>query len=85
MENNKLVGLLHSTVESFRLGMEGQGSQALVELIDSLSQSLIGLRQEDMAPLNTVLVQALEAQQRKDYLYVADVLEYRLKPFLQHR
>lgn len=85
MENNKLVRLLQSTAESFRLGMEGQGSQALVELIDGLSLNLIGLRQEDIAALNTILVRALEAQQRKDFLYVADMLEYRLKPFLQHR
>lgn len=85
MENNKLVRLLQSTAESFRLGMEGAGSQALVELIDGLSLNLIGLRQEDIAALNTILVRALEAQQRKDFLYVADMLEYRLKPFLQHR
>lgn len=68
---------------ALRLGMEAQGSAALVHCLDKLQQRLCELPGETTNAILLHLEQALAAQQRKDYLLVADLLEYEIAPLLQ--
>lgn len=64
------------SIEAFRLGMEGQGSDALVRFIDCLvpfmesNSAMLG--QDESELLNLVFA----AQQRGDYVFIADILQY---------
>lgn len=65
-------------ITAFRLGREGEGSNALVKFIDGLApvlESNSALLGPDEAAL---LSEIMAAQQRGDYLFVADLLEYLL-------
>jgi len=80
MDNSERLCLeaLKAAASAFRLGIEAQASENLVEFIDLLTplvQNPIYPYREEM---NTVLAELLAAQSRKDYLYVADLLEYEL-------
>ncbi len=67
------------SVSSFRIGMQAQGNAALVCLVDGLQQALetpsMGL---DAGVFLPHLREILQAQQRGDYLRVADLLEFEL-------
>lgn len=65
---------------AFRLGREGEASQRLVQGIDQLVASLGSLPAERVGLLQRELNETLQAQQRKDFLRVADLLEYVLLP-----
>ncbi len=66
--------------QSFRLGMEAQGCAQLMTLIDRLLGRMPELAAEQTIHLQFLLEQALAAQQRKDFLLVADILEYEVAP-----
>ena len=78
MNNKSCSGYLLEVIESFRLGREGQGSAALSKAIDlimlKMQQHAAELTQDDVVLINEVLA----AQERGDYLFVADILEYKL-------
>jgi hypothetical protein len=69
---------ISEVIESFRLGREGQGSAVLTKLIDEfiprMEQYAAELTENDVALFDTMFT----AQQRGDYLFVADILEYLL-------
>jgi len=67
----------------FRLGMEAQGCLALVMCIDKLQPLLFDLPVDTTQQMMGFLEKALSAQERKDYLLVADLLEYEIAPLLQ--
>ena len=70
-------------VRQFRLGMEAAGSASLVALIDGM---LKAMAVPSTSPLSAgelpILQEIIAGQQRGDFLYVADLLEYRLLPKL---
>jgi hypothetical protein len=66
-----------------RLGMEAQGCAALVLCIDKLQPLLAGLSAHTTQQMMKFLEDALMAQERKDYLLVADLLDYEIVPLLQ--
>jgi len=69
---------LAEVIESFRLGREGQGSVAFTKVIaylmPRLEQHMAELTQADVSLLNEMSA----AQERGDFLFVADMLEYLL-------
>jgi hypothetical protein len=73
---------LKATASAFRLGMEAQASENLVELIDLLTPVVQNPVYPYREKMNTVLADLLCAQSRKDQLYVADLLEYELPKWL---
>lgn len=78
MHFNDLEVVVQRAAGAFRLGMEAQGSQDLVELIDALPLFLEGMSNEMALRANQLLASMFEAQSRKDYLHLADLLEYEL-------
>ena len=83
MMHSKMIETLNQSVRQFRLGMEGEASASLASFIDLLLKGMTAdrnfpLSAEDMPLLNEII----GGQQRGDYLYVADILEYKLLPRL---
>jgi hypothetical protein len=66
-----------------RLGMEAQGCLALVSCIDKLQPLLSSFPSHTAQQMLGFLEAALLAQERKDYLLVADLLEHEIAPLLQ--
>ncbi len=73
---------LTGAASAFRLGREGEASEALTALIDALAATLPQASPGDLASLTALLPAILEAQNRQDFLLIADLLEYRLAPLL---
>lgn len=63
-------------ITAFRLGREGEGSDALVRFIDTLAPLLEQNGAHFGADEAALLNEIIEAQQRGDYLFVADLLEH---------
>ena len=67
---------LDSAVRCFRLGIEGEGSRHLIAFIDALEPLLNGAAGAELQRINPILNLIVQAQGRKDFLGVADLLEY---------
>jgi hypothetical protein len=68
-------------VRGFRLAEDAQAHSALVALIDALAPRLGDARLiQHNAAIMPILQQILDAQQRGDTLWIADLLEYELLP-----
>jgi hypothetical protein len=77
------IGLLGEISRFYRLGMEGFASVKLRREIDLLITHLPYLSAGTALRVQEILAETLAAQERKDYLLVADWLEYQLAPLLQ--
>lgn len=88
MQGDSYLSLLTDmTVASraFRLGVEGEGSDALIRTIDQMITLLGALPESGMQAANGILLELLAAQGRKDFLLVADLLEFELAPLLRRQ
>ena len=74
---------LEEASKLFRLGMEAFGSAKLRQAIDLLVVALPQLSPEASLQVQNLLVEALAAQERRDFLLLADFLEYEIVPLLQ--
>lgn len=78
-----MIELLDEATTLFRLGQEGAGSDALARFTESLWGELAaGRLQLSPERLGPPLQKAIMAQERGDFLWVADMLEHELKPLL---
>jgi len=66
----------------FRLGMEALGSARLRRAIDLLIVELPKLSADQCREAQIQLSHVLAAQERRDFLLVADLLEYQIAPLL---
>jgi hypothetical protein len=72
---------LDRAVRCFREGALAAGSDALVRFIDGFSRVVAGASNpRDRDVLARVLKALAEAQERGDFNYVADLLEFELRP-----
>ena len=70
--------LLVTAIESFRVGREAQGCEALAAFMARLNL-LINHHADALTEVDVALVNAIaRAQARGDLIYVADLLEYEL-------
>lgn len=69
---------MRETAASLRIGLRARAQNHLIELVDRLLEPGI----IDGEALQPVLGAVLAAQQRRDDLYLADLLEYHLLPLL---
>jgi len=82
MNHDGLTKALLLTTKSYRLGMEAEASENLVTVIDSILTNLNNAATTPSTHLNNVLAEILAAQGRRDFLRIADLLEYELAPVL---
>ena len=82
MEQPDLRNLLAESIRLFRLGMEAHGSTRLKLAIDLLIVQLPKLSEIECRNIQIQLGHVLSAQERRDFLWVADLLEYQVIPIL---
>lgn len=69
---------LKSAADRFRLGREAEGNAALARLLDRLQAELADSGPNALAPLFPTFRAIMAAQERGDWLFVADLLEHEL-------
>jgi len=80
MEPSDLRNRLNESIRFFRLGMEAHGSDRLRRVIDLLLVELPKLSETEYRDIQICLSQVLAAQERRDFLLVADLLEFQIAP-----
>ena len=85
--NTEVFNILEALQESgdaFRLGVLNRANEFFVLAIDELVQVLPGLdAQSQVLKANQIIQSLMSAHQHGDYIGLADLLEYQLKPFLE--
>ncbi len=80
---NTLHATLMRTVASFRVGMSARGNDALASFVTLLQAELDSQGTDSGAhPFLEHLKEIVAAQERGDYLRVADLLEYEVLPLI---
>jgi len=74
---------LRQAARCARLGMEAQASEHLRRGIDILLPLLPTLAPEILRMTSPLLAELLDAQERRDFCWFADLIEYRLTHLLQ--
>lgn len=69
---------LTGAADFFRLGREAEGNAAFARIIERLQAELGRAGAEALAPLYPTFQAIVSAQERGDWLFVADLLEYEL-------
>ena len=78
-----MIESLDLAVRHFRQGMDSAGSKVFVSLIDTLTTALAqSATSQQVAAISIVLGELMRAQQRSDNLFLADLLQYELRPML---
>ena len=88
MQPDALAALARSVAAAYRLGMLGQGGEALVRFVDELTAHLDRerTRATALAPQLAPLLEAIvAAQERGDPIGLADRIEHELVPALLAR
>jgi hypothetical protein len=73
---------LTGAADLFRLGREAEGNAAFARFIERLQGELGGADPNALAPLFPTLQAIVSAQERSDWLFVADLLQYELGKML---
>ncbi len=76
----KIPQTLRMAADSFRLGMEAAGSEALADATGLIGTKISGWPEQDLQALNGWLELLFTAQSCKNYLYAADILEFQVLP-----
>ncbi len=57
--------------------------EKILVLIDQISKLIIHVVNINLPDLNKILTKLMNGMENNDYLFIADVLEFELKPFLE--
>jgi hypothetical protein len=71
--------------DSFRLGYEGCANALLASFIEELEDFTKNSKIAKVQHFADLITVMLNAQQRDDNLFLADILQYELLPFLQSK
>ncbi len=77
-----MLRIIQKAADHFRLGLEAEASEHLKKINEHIEKHVIeeGLPSEQFL---TVLKIMCDAQQRGDYLCVADLLQYEIQPYFK--
>jgi hypothetical protein len=81
-EQQPVEELLTATATFLRQGRQGWGTEYLDEVIERVQKRLDAASEPVLEKVQPVLVETMQAMERRDYLVVADLIEYRLKDIL---
>ena len=70
------------TARMFRLGMEAEGNQALLRVVDGLEELFARVEPDLGVHLRAVVAEIVAAQERGDLLRLADLAEFELLPLV---
>jgi hypothetical protein len=76
----ELDRLLTETQDEIFAGRFKEADGKLLEVIEILPRLAGALAAKQLAEFNGVIMAVLSAQQKRDYLLLADLLEYKLRP-----
>ncbi len=62
----------------FRLGLEAEANEQMTIFIDTLAASITEEKLRQNPQISTLLAEMFEAQQKRDILRLADIIEYQL-------
>ena len=79
--DNNLSELSEKLIKDLRCGYLASSHQLTVTWLDALQKLLLEAKVEDQHLTNLFNVM-FDAQQRKDHLFFADIIEYELLPYL---
>jgi len=82
LNKNRLFEKAHIMCDAFRLGAEGQANEYCVEFCEDLVRYLPILEDNTIQQINNLLQLMLKAQMNRDFLYVADIVQYEILPKL---
>lgn len=80
-EKNDLIQLLISTAHMFRLAKEAEGLESLQFCIDEIEKKQI---KKNNTEVNHLLYSMLTAMERRDWLSLADDIEYELSVLIKN-
>lgn len=76
MEYSKLNRLINDAVIALLQAKEGQANQLLAKVFDELLAVSASLTPEILIELSQIMEIMLDAQLRRDYVYLVDILKY---------
>lgn len=82
MTNKPLTSQLISVAHSFRIGHEAQANQSFTDSLDMLSEYCTKLSPQQLNQISPLIEPMLLAQQRRDTLFLADIIEHELIPLV---
>ena len=71
---------LRMAAVAFRLGREAVGSEALARASELIGAMITDWSEQELQLLNQLLGKLFQAQSQKNFLFVADILEYQILP-----
>jgi len=81
----KLTDSLKQTALLFRIGCIGAANKSLVDTIDILDRYFAHTENGIPEQAQLASLYALEAQQKHDYLFLADILEHQIANMLEEQ
>ena len=78
MKQDKIVSLINEASMALLQAKEGQANELLTKLYDELLALAPLLSPEKLVCLTQVMEIIYDAQQRRDYIYLVDILKYNL-------
>lgn len=76
MKHSKLNRLINDAVTALLQAKEGQANQLLAKMFDELLNISASLKPETLMELSQIMEIMHDAQQRRDYVYLVDILQY---------
>jgi len=82
LNSSNLGSLIDQIACSFRVGYEAQGNELLKEFTHAIDSTLSTLSTDHLNYVNACLTLILNAQSRRDIIFIADIIEYEIKPII---
>lgn len=82
MRYKKLLEKINQTSIVFLQAREGQANELLAEVFDELIKLSASLTPETLKILTQLLEIMHDAQQRRDHVYLVDILQYEIPKYL---
>lgn len=72
----KIINIAVEIEYYFRIGMEASGNEKFIELIDNIPKIFTEYSTDQLLILNNILKNLLLAQENKNWILLADILNY---------
>lgn len=80
MVSQPILEKISDAAGNYRLGLAAAGSEALVGITEVLITEMVHWTETEIIDFQSLLEKLLQAQEQKNILYIADILEYQILP-----